>query len=102
MVSKRIIKITNELNERNMLTWRFPQRRKFSCWICGSPRNLTRHHIIPLSEGGFDFPTNIVKICSLCHQKMHTISNLTEKEWNLRITKARIISDLNKEIKWIN
>lgn len=41
------------------------------------------HHIVPLSRGGNDIPSNIVLLCTECHGKAHdiTLRNLvTEKQ----------------------
>ncbi len=37
------------------------------CQRCGSADNLTRDHIIPLSLGGSDDPTNLQPLCFICN-----------------------------------
>lgn len=41
------------------------------CYICGSTENLQLHHIIPLSNGGPNIPSNILTLCGECHGKVH-------------------------------
>jgi 3-hydroxyisobutyrate dehydrogenase-like beta-hydroxyacid dehydrogenase len=37
---------------------------------------LTVHHVLPKSLGGRDIDTNIVKICTTCHNKIHGTKNV--------------------------
>lgn len=37
------------------------------CWRCGCKRNLERCHIVPVSLGGEDMPSNFVLLCKRCH-----------------------------------
>ena len=46
------------------------------CHICGSTENLQLHHIIPLSNGGLNIPTNILTLCGECHGKVHNNEGL--------------------------
>ena len=40
------------------------------CWCCGhSTIHLQKCHLTPRSLGGSDDPSNIVPLCSLCHDK---------------------------------
>lgn len=41
------------------------------CANCGSNLEIRLHHIIPLSLGGNDVPTNIVPLCDECHSLIH-------------------------------
>ena len=43
--------------------------RKYRCVICGKQRKLTKDHIIPLSEGGTDYITNIQPLCRNCNSQ---------------------------------
>lgn len=48
------------------------KRDKLTCQICGSrkqKKNLEVHHIIPLSNGGIDHPTNLITLCLHCHDR---------------------------------
>lgn len=46
-------------------------RRKRKCFICGTRKNLTRHHIKPKSEGGTDDKENILILCKEHHSNLH-------------------------------
>ena len=39
------------------------------CVFCNQDKLLTKDHIIPLSEGGSDFITNIQPLCRNCNSK---------------------------------
>ena len=41
------------------------------CANCGATKNLTYHHIVPVSRGGNDVPSNIAVLCPACHAKVH-------------------------------
>ena len=41
------------------------------CVNCGSNKNLSYHHIVPLSLGGTNNLSNIVRLCPTCHDKAH-------------------------------
>ena len=41
------------------------------CCNCGAKNNLHQHHIVPLSQGGFDTHNNTCILCSSCHRKVH-------------------------------
>jgi 5-methylcytosine-specific restriction endonuclease McrA len=43
----------------------------FTCEKCGRAKNLTAHHIVPLSEGGTNHPDNIAVLCIACHLAEH-------------------------------
>ena len=42
------------------------------CINCGKPATC-EHHIVPISLGGFDIPSNKVALCDECHGKIHGI-----------------------------
>lgn len=44
------------------------------CQECHQKRKLTKHHIVPLSEGGSDNLKNIAWLCRPCHDKIHGIN----------------------------
>ncbi len=53
-----------------------------SCEICGTIRNLDRHHVIPKRMGGSQNPTvhdegNLITLCRGCHRNIH------EGRWEL-------------------
>ena len=39
------------------------------CVNCGATNHLTYHHIVPVSRGGNDVPSNIAVLCPQCHAK---------------------------------
>lgn len=41
------------------------------CIYCGGVDDIEYHHIIPLSQGGDNRPSNIVPLCKRCHMKAH-------------------------------
>ena len=61
-------------------------RDKFTCQDCGEIHTLKNeygvpmpvddgkveiHHIVPVSEGGGDEPSNLVTLCHDCHMRRH-------------------------------
>jgi len=38
-----------------------------SCEVCGANFGLQQHHIVKRSQGGGDFPENIIWLCWDCH-----------------------------------
>jgi len=40
------------------------------CAACGAQEDLQHHHIISLSDGGIDDPTNQITLCFSCHLKL--------------------------------
>lgn len=47
------------------------RRDGYRCALCDSTRYLQVHHAIPRSEGGSDFPENLITLCSVCHGQAH-------------------------------
>lgn len=45
------------------------QKHDHKCFGCGESKKLTKDHIIPLSEGGSDFITNIQPMCRNCNSR---------------------------------
>lgn len=45
------------------------------CWNCGSPKELTRCHIVPHSLGGKDEPSNFVVLCRRCHEEAPNVED---------------------------
>lgn len=41
------------------------------CMNCGSEKDLVYHHIVPVSVGGNDIPSNIAVLCVSCHGRLH-------------------------------
>lgn len=62
------------------------RRDNYTCQACGTPHyrinendipipttdgSLDLHHIMPVSEGGMDEPSNLVTLCRKCHKDWH-------------------------------
>lgn len=45
------------------------------CWNCGSPKDLTRCHIIPHALNGKDEPANFVVLCRRCHEEAPNVED---------------------------
>lgn len=48
------------------------------CAYCGTDKNITRDHIVPLSKGGGYTKTNIIPCCASCNSKKN---NKEFREW---------------------
>lgn len=53
------------------------ERDGFACALCGDPRHLHLHHVLPRSHGGGNSPMNIITLCRYCHANVHG-TKLTE------------------------
>ncbi len=49
-----------------------------ACELCGNPRNLEVHHIIPVVCGGSDDINNLIVVCNICHAKLTPRKELTK------------------------
>lgn len=60
-------------NEYNRFTFRKKLNEILDpvCVNCGVSENLSYHHIVPLSLGGTNNISNIVRLCPTCHDKAH-------------------------------
>ncbi len=49
--------------------WSFLRRQKIGdgCRVCHTSFRTELHHLVPRSNGGDDFPSNLVELCSLHH-----------------------------------
>lgn len=47
------------------------RRDGFACALCGDPRNLQIHHVIPRGHGGGNSPCNLICVCRYCHAAAH-------------------------------
>lgn len=59
------------------------------CQVCGTDKELTVHHIVPISVGGVNTSKNTITLCLKCHQAIHayyTIIGLMDHkvEWSRR------------------
>lgn len=44
---------------------------EYSIYLPVSDGELHIHHIVPVSEGGGDEPSNLITLCEECHKKIH-------------------------------
>lgn len=47
------------------------EREGYACALCGDPRNLHIHHVVPRSVGGGNNPHNLIALCRYCHALAH-------------------------------
>lgn len=45
------------------------------CWRCGRDSRLQQCHIVPRSMGGSDEPSNMVALCSRCHDEAPDVAS---------------------------
>ena len=53
------------------------ERDCYTCKICGSTKQITVHHKLPVHRGGKGNLANCVCWCAVCHREYH-------KQWGLR------------------
>lgn len=75
------------------------------CAICerslGNEKVISKHHLIPKSEGGRYSPT--ILIHNICHQKIHSV--FSEKELRDEyhtVESLRNHEEIQKFIKWVS
>lgn len=54
-----------------IISEKIKKRDNHSCVICSSKITLEVHHIIPLSRGGTNHPTNLITLCENHHKARH-------------------------------
>lgn len=84
--SKKFNRLTVWQRGRNAYSLRILYRDNFTCQDCGEfhafknefgifvpidDGKLNVHHIVPVSEGGGDEPSNLITLCIDCHLKRH-------------------------------
>lgn len=47
------------------------RRDGFACALCGDPRRLQIHHVVPRSRGGGSGHHNLITLCMICHALAH-------------------------------
>ena len=47
------------------------QRDGYACALCGDPRHLAIHHVLPRGSGGGNSPFNLITLCRVCHGAVH-------------------------------
>ena len=48
-------------------------RDGYMCALCGDIRGLQLHHVILRSQGGTDYPHNLITLCWRCHAVAHGV-----------------------------
>lgn len=47
------------------------RRDHFRCALCDSDRGLQIHHVVLRSQGGTNYPQNLITLCWKCHAVVH-------------------------------
>ena len=58
----------NLTNETRKAVYR---RDGFRCALCDDPRALQIHHVVLRSQGGTNYPHNLITLCWRCHAIVH-------------------------------
>lgn len=78
------------------------RRDGWRCALCDDPRHLQIHHVIPRSEGGSDFPENLITLCSKCHALAHgtKLFETDLQQEDVEQACVEYVSDLYAEEGW--
>lgn len=70
------------------------------CELCErSPLPVTRHHLVPLSQGGKNGP--IALLCAGCHRQLHALFPNTTLKAMPTIQTLRAHPDIQKYLRWV-
>jgi len=47
------------------------RRDGYACALCGDPRHLNIHHVLPRGRFGGNSPYNLIALCRVCHAAAH-------------------------------
>jgi 5-methylcytosine-specific restriction endonuclease McrA len=64
-------RIRLEAGSYKQLWRRVLERDNWTCQICGSKQNLQVHHKKLRSRQGGDLESNLISLCSNCHDRLH-------------------------------
>jgi|SRR5690625_468697 len=67
----------------------FDEELPKECGNCGSGDDLQIHHVVPLTLGGNNVITNLVRLCTECHSKAHGGMELINQFEEVRRDNAR-------------
>jgi len=72
----KLVKYSNGRKRKNWKAYYRQKSRKFlknKCEKCGSKKNLTIHHKIPIERAIIITKENCITLCRECHNKIHGI-----------------------------
>ena len=76
------------------------KKLKFRCWLCGKPKDLTKHHITPQKIVG-KVKTGTIPLCKECHRYIEDVKAIIEimkKEKRLSVTRFKqLLKTLEKK-----
>ena len=56
--------------KRDYLRWHVLERDSYACIFCDA-RASDLHHVIPRSQGGTNYPDNLISVCRCHHMVLH-------------------------------
>lgn len=62
---------TTNANISNQIRKAVYRRDGFRCALCDDVRGLQIHHVVRRSQGGTDYPHNLITLCWRCHAVAH-------------------------------
>lgn len=62
---------TTNANISNLVRKEVYRRDGFRCALCDDVRGLQIHHAVRRSQGGTDYPHNLITLCWRCHAVAH-------------------------------
>ena len=70
------------------------------CELCErSPIRVTRHHLVPLSEGGKGGP--LALLCPACHRQVHVLFSNAELLHLASVERLRDHPRVQKYLRWV-
>ena len=70
------------------------------CELCGrQPIRITRHHLVPVSEGGRGGP--LADLCAACHKQIHTLFTNEELLALPSVERLRDHPAVQKYLAWV-
>ncbi|MFN8485272.1 MAG: HNH endonuclease [Anaerolineae bacterium] len=70
------------------------------CEMCErGPIRVTRHHLVPLSEGGKGGP--LARLCPACHRQIHVLFSNAELLDLASVERLRDRPEVQKYLRWV-
>jgi 5-methylcytosine-specific restriction enzyme A len=70
------------------------------CELCRrAPIRTTRHHLVPLSEGGRNGP--LADLCAGCHRMLHVLYTNEELREMNSVARLRQQPEVRRYLKWV-